>query len=351
MPSSSLVLVADDDGVTRAIVGSWLVGAGYQVIAASDGDEALELAREQRPGPAARRRDDAWPRRVRGVPGDPGRERYAAARDLPHRAQPDPRSCRRARRGRGRLHRQAVRQRGAGGARPRRAPHQGRPRRARRDGRARRADRRVQPPRARRPRRGRRSRSPSATTVRSRACSSTSTTSSRSTTRTATPPATRCCAKPRGGSATRRASPTSSGATEARSSSSSSPRPTAARPSRRPTSCASCCAPPPSRRAWPTSRSARASASPPAAPSSGRCPIVRRRGPGAVSRQAAGPRPHRAARPARRAPLVLYEARAPSRSEIVAAAARTSAARASRVSAVIRSAGPEIPAAATTVPV
>jgi two-component system cell cycle response regulator len=46
---SSLVLVADDDGVTRAIVSSWLKGAGYRVIAASDGDEALDLAREHEP--------------------------------------------------------------------------------------------------------------------------------------------------------------------------------------------------------------------------------------------------------------------------------------------------------------
>jgi two-component system cell cycle response regulator len=44
-----LVLVADDDGVTRAIVSSWLKGAGYAVIAAADGDEALKLAREQHP--------------------------------------------------------------------------------------------------------------------------------------------------------------------------------------------------------------------------------------------------------------------------------------------------------------
>ncbi|MEA2134992.1 MAG: hypothetical protein QOC68_2901 [Solirubrobacteraceae bacterium] len=46
---TSLVLVADDDGVTRAIVTSWLKGAGYAVIAASDGDQALQLAREQQP--------------------------------------------------------------------------------------------------------------------------------------------------------------------------------------------------------------------------------------------------------------------------------------------------------------
>jgi two-component system cell cycle response regulator len=46
---SSLVLVADDDGVTRAIVSSWLKGAGYAVIAAADGDQALQLARDQHP--------------------------------------------------------------------------------------------------------------------------------------------------------------------------------------------------------------------------------------------------------------------------------------------------------------
>jgi diguanylate cyclase (GGDEF)-like protein len=46
---TSVVLVADDDGVTRAMVRSWLTGAGYEVIAAADGDQALELAREHGP--------------------------------------------------------------------------------------------------------------------------------------------------------------------------------------------------------------------------------------------------------------------------------------------------------------
>lgn len=45
----SLVLVADDDGVTRAMVSSWLVGAGYDVVSAADGDEALKLAHERQP--------------------------------------------------------------------------------------------------------------------------------------------------------------------------------------------------------------------------------------------------------------------------------------------------------------
>ena len=142
------------------------------------------------------------PRRLRGLPRDPGRERDAAAGDLPDRAHAHRRARRGARRRRRRLHRQAVRERGAGGARARRAAHEGGPRRARRAGRARRADRRLQPPRARRARRTRRSRWPCATAARSRACCSTSTTSSRSTTPTATPPATRCCARPRSGSAT-----------------------------------------------------------------------------------------------------------------------------------------------------
>jgi len=46
---TSLVLVADDDGVTRAIVSSWLARAGYEVLAAADGDEALRLAHEREP--------------------------------------------------------------------------------------------------------------------------------------------------------------------------------------------------------------------------------------------------------------------------------------------------------------
>ncbi len=45
----SLILVADDDGVTRAMVSSWLKGAGYEVVAAADGDQALDLARERNP--------------------------------------------------------------------------------------------------------------------------------------------------------------------------------------------------------------------------------------------------------------------------------------------------------------
>src|SRR5580704_11455581 len=38
------VLVADDDGVTRAMVGAWLRASGYDVVTARDGDEALEVA-------------------------------------------------------------------------------------------------------------------------------------------------------------------------------------------------------------------------------------------------------------------------------------------------------------------
>jgi two-component system, cell cycle response regulator len=45
----SLVLVADDDGVTRAMVRAWLIAAGYDVVAAADGEQALVLARELEP--------------------------------------------------------------------------------------------------------------------------------------------------------------------------------------------------------------------------------------------------------------------------------------------------------------
>jgi diguanylate cyclase (GGDEF)-like protein len=45
----SVILVADDDRVTRAMVSAWLVGAGYDVIAATDGDQALELAGKHSP--------------------------------------------------------------------------------------------------------------------------------------------------------------------------------------------------------------------------------------------------------------------------------------------------------------
>jgi two-component system cell cycle response regulator len=44
-----LVLVADDDRVTRAIVSSWLTEAGYGVVAAPDGEQALQLAAEHDP--------------------------------------------------------------------------------------------------------------------------------------------------------------------------------------------------------------------------------------------------------------------------------------------------------------
>jgi two-component system cell cycle response regulator len=44
-----LVLVADDDGVTRAMVTAWLSSSGFDVEAACDGDEALELAAQRQP--------------------------------------------------------------------------------------------------------------------------------------------------------------------------------------------------------------------------------------------------------------------------------------------------------------
>ena len=44
-----LVLVADDDGVTRAVVSAWLARSGYAVVAARDGEEALRLTGERSP--------------------------------------------------------------------------------------------------------------------------------------------------------------------------------------------------------------------------------------------------------------------------------------------------------------
>jgi diguanylate cyclase (GGDEF)-like protein len=49
MSSQPLVLVADDDGVTRAMVTAWLSRSGYEVISAPDGDAALEAASERLP--------------------------------------------------------------------------------------------------------------------------------------------------------------------------------------------------------------------------------------------------------------------------------------------------------------
>ena len=44
-----LVLVADDDGDIRALVAFRLEKAGYEVIAAGDGEQALRLAQERSP--------------------------------------------------------------------------------------------------------------------------------------------------------------------------------------------------------------------------------------------------------------------------------------------------------------
>src|SRR5436305_13658756 len=41
------VLIADDDGVTRAMVSPWPGGAGYEATAARRGEDALEVALEE----------------------------------------------------------------------------------------------------------------------------------------------------------------------------------------------------------------------------------------------------------------------------------------------------------------
>ena len=208
------------------MVSSWLIGAGYEVIAASDGDQALQLAGEQRP--------DLLLVDVTM----PGRDGYEVCRAIQAESATPPPVIFLTAHGQTNA-RVAGLDAGAVDyivkpfaneelvARVRaalrtKAVHDGL---AETRG-ARRADRPVQPSRARRPRRpgGRAGEAPRA--ARSRACCSTSTTSSRSTTPTVTPPATRSCARPRSGSATPRGSPTSSAATAARSSSCCCPRPT-----------------------------------------------------------------------------------------------------------------------------
>jgi len=44
-----LVLVADDNGVVRDLIAFRLERSGYRVVAASDGEEALRIAREEVP--------------------------------------------------------------------------------------------------------------------------------------------------------------------------------------------------------------------------------------------------------------------------------------------------------------
>ncbi len=44
-----LILIADDDWMSREVLQSFLENAGYRVIAASSGVEALNLARERNP--------------------------------------------------------------------------------------------------------------------------------------------------------------------------------------------------------------------------------------------------------------------------------------------------------------
>ena len=50
MPKSSLVIIADDDNITRSIVALKLTSRGYEVKSAADGDEALRLIEAERPG-------------------------------------------------------------------------------------------------------------------------------------------------------------------------------------------------------------------------------------------------------------------------------------------------------------
>jgi two-component system response regulator MprA len=44
-----VILIADDEAVLRQVLTELLDDEGYQVLTASDGDEALQLARDQHP--------------------------------------------------------------------------------------------------------------------------------------------------------------------------------------------------------------------------------------------------------------------------------------------------------------
>jgi CheY-like chemotaxis protein len=49
VPAPRRILIADDQAHVRRIVAAKLQKAGYEVLVAEDGDEALQLAREQHP--------------------------------------------------------------------------------------------------------------------------------------------------------------------------------------------------------------------------------------------------------------------------------------------------------------
>jgi DNA-binding response OmpR family regulator len=50
MAAAPLVLVADDDNITRSIVEMKLKSRGYRIVTAVDGDQALRLIESERPG-------------------------------------------------------------------------------------------------------------------------------------------------------------------------------------------------------------------------------------------------------------------------------------------------------------
>ena len=64
------VLVADDDRITREIIGGILTRAGHEVVFAEDGKSAVEKASTEKP--RLHRRLDAQNARLSGVQGDQG---------------------------------------------------------------------------------------------------------------------------------------------------------------------------------------------------------------------------------------------------------------------------------------
>ncbi len=116
MTDAATILVVEDDRPLQDALVSTLVAAGYDVLAAGDGGEALKVLGEVERRPHRERRADATRRRARAAPAAPGSSLRAAG--LAHdRLRHDRSGRRRDARRRGGLSREAVRGRGARAAR------------------------------------------------------------------------------------------------------------------------------------------------------------------------------------------------------------------------------------------
>jgi CheY-like chemotaxis protein len=75
-----LVLVVEDEAALVTLLRYNLEREGFRVIDAANGEEALLIVKEQRPGPHPAGLDAAGALRHRGVPADPAARRSIAAR-------------------------------------------------------------------------------------------------------------------------------------------------------------------------------------------------------------------------------------------------------------------------------